>query len=604
MPSFIVGALRVILGLDTAAFEKGAKEATSHLALLGKSLKSFGASFLGALTVGSVVAAFKSIINHADQMGKVAERIGIPVEELSRLAHVAKLADLSFEELTGGVNKLARSMVQVAQGSTGPASQAFKALQINVKNADGSMKSASQVLLEVSNRFSRMEDGVVKASLSTDLFGRNLGSKMIPLLNQGSEAINEMMMEADQLGIVISAETARNADVFNDNLDRLGQALRGVLIQLIGNEGLGAALAAASEWLVQLANDTDFAEKAADGLGKFLIEMIAIVLRLNAAWKEFLGWIAAAGQSFEMIKNNQINFLDPFRKHIAETNKSVEELNAQIANLRAGGLGGLGGTAGTQTVNRSSKGTFNPVIQNTKEIEESARKAAKAMEELKNEGQKVWEDTRTPLENFQLEMRRLNDLFEAGVIDAETYGRAVRKLQDEFSGMSDIVKDVADTIEGSMTSAFDSILEGTFNLRDALNDLLKDIAKLFAHQAIKSLLGTSDGSAGILGSLFAGGRASGGSVAAGRSYVVGERGPELFTPGRSGMISPAGSFGGGIKIIDQRTTSAAPIQARQGADGSMEFIIRDTIRKVLPSELNRTMPGQFGARPRLTQRGS
>lgn len=41
-----------------------------------------------------------------------------------------------------------------------------------------------------------------------------------------------------------------------------------------------------------------------------------------------------------------------------------------------------------------------------------------------------------------------------------------------------------------------------------------------------------------IGSLF--GRASGGEVLAGQAYRVGERGPETFTPGRSGSISPAG----------------------------------------------------------------
>ena len=34
---------------------------------------------------------------------------------------------------------------------------------------------------------------------------------------------------------------------------------------------------------------------------------------------------------------------------------------------------------------------------------------------------------------------------------------------------------------------------------------------------------------------------TGGTVAGGHSYLVGERGPELFTPGRSGMITPNGA---------------------------------------------------------------
>ena len=37
---------------------------------------------------------------------------------------------------------------------------------------------------------------------------------------------------------------------------------------------------------------------------------------------------------------------------------------------------------------------------------------------------------------------------------------------------------------------------------------------------------------------FGGGRASGGPVQGGTPYLVGERGPELFVPGRSGNIVP------------------------------------------------------------------
>jgi len=44
------------------------------------------------------------------------------------------------------------------------------------------------------------------------------------------------------------------------------------------------------------------------------------------------------------------------------------------------------------------------------------------------------------------------------------------------------------------------------------------------------------------------GRASGGPVTSGSSYIVGERGPELFTPNSSGMITPNNRLGGGTTI--------------------------------------------------------
>lgn len=48
---------------------------------------------------------------------------------------------------------------------------------------------------------------------------------------------------------------------------------------------------------------------------------------------------------------------------------------------------------------------------------------------------------------------------------------------------------------------------------------------------------------------FGGGKAAGGSVSGGTSYLVGERGPELFTPGRSGSITPNHALGGVTVVV-------------------------------------------------------
>ncbi len=54
-----------------------------------------------------------------------------------------------------------------------------------------------------------------------------------------------------------------------------------------------------------------------------------------------------------------------------------------------------------------------------------------------------------------------------------------------------------------------------------------------------------------IGGLFAGARADGGPVGAGGSYLVGERGPEVFTPSVSGSIDPAGAQGVTVNVTVQ-----------------------------------------------------
>jgi hypothetical protein len=67
-----------------------------------------------------------------------------------------------------------------------------------------------------------------------------------------------------------------------------------------------------------------------------------------------------------------------------------------------------------------------------------------------------------------------------------------------------------------------------------------------AVNAIKTVASVGAGIGGAIGGAlgFGGGRAMGGPVSSGTAYVVGERGPELFVPGRSGSIVPNGGRGG------------------------------------------------------------
>ena len=64
------------------------------------------------------------------------------------------------------------------------------------------------------------------------------------------------------------------------------------------------------------------------------------------------------------------------------------------------------------------------------------------------------------------------------------------------------------------------------------------------------------GIAGAIDSVFGGGKAAGGPVIGGTSYIVGERGPELFTPSSNGMITPNNRLGGGNTTINLNVTGA------------------------------------------------
>lgn len=117
----------------------------------------------------------------------------------------------------------------------------------------------------------------------------------------------------------------------------------------------------------------------------------------------------------------------------------------------------------------------------------------------------------------------------------------------------------------------------------SLGDMLK---RLVAEAAAAEFLGPNGMNlggliSGAVGKLFGGGRANGGSVSGDRLYWVGERGPELFAPGKSGTVIPNNALpamGGGttVQVYNNAPNSQARVErGGRGPDG------RELIRVVI-----------------------
>jgi len=92
---------------------------------------------------------------------------------------------------------------------------------------------------------------------------------------------------------------------------------------------------------------------------------------------------------------------------------------------------------------------------------------------------------------------------------------------------------------GDVTAkAFEDAVIAGGNLRDMIRGLAQDLLRLIMRQQITEPLARALGASSFFASIFGGPRANGGPVGAGKAYMVGERGPELFVPNSSGSIMP------------------------------------------------------------------
>ena len=159
---------------------------------------------------------------------------------------------------------------------------------------------------------------------------------------------------------------------------------------------------------------------------------------------------------------------------------------------------------------------------------------------------------------------------------AEQAAADVRSLKTEMDGTA---RQISASLNSNFTTAFQSIITGSESASTAFTkmaaSILQDLATIAAQDAFKSLFNTG-GSwiSGLFsaGTAVAGARASGGPVQAGKTYLVGEKGPEPFTPTVNGYVTPnsAMNSGGNTSVsitINQGNgtsqTSASSADARQ-----------------------------------------
>jgi hypothetical protein len=244
------------------------------------------------------------------------------------------------------------------------------------------------------------------------------------------------------------------------------------------------------------------------------------------------------------------------KREVDELEKLLEQANKAVAGvtLPGAGLPNLGPLPGQGI----------PSLNADRSAAELDRLVSNsiAMAELADQ---VYQQTRTNAEILAQEQAKLNALYAAGLIDVETYNRAMQKLSLEHTTLGNII--------GSLESAFENLFTGvalgTQSLSQAFKnmgaaiiaELSKIITKMLVLALVQRILGAllPSVSADSTNSPFSGSvwsdplsfptvgppKAVGGAVSAGRLYRVNELGMEYFRPNVGGTVLPLGSHAGG-----------------------------------------------------------
>jgi lambda family phage tail tape measure protein len=511
-------------GLSTSAASVAGKIGAVTAALTSIAAVSVAIRYVSEMTSRTIALG--------DQLDELSARLNISVTELSAMTNAAAYAGLSQDELASSIMYLQKSIGEAAVGTKEQA-LAFKNLGISIKDASGNIRPTADILEEVADRLSQVDDGAIKTQYQMALFGRS-GARLNEYLNKGSEGIKDFSN-------VISAYGAKAAADFNDNLTWMSQRVQ--------------------SWLSQQGGVLDFINKQFEEVKRVDKEIkrmnqsdaeTARLARQNKPATSTSGpkSLSALTQNDELAKKladvrNELNkliigedeALVAELKRLGASEIQIKQLREQLA-LKA------------QIKNQDEE--LNAISKEFEKIEEDRKRKQK---ERQDAAKSVYDSTRTGLERLNIEMTRLDEMLAKGEISWDTYARAtldaadqfdpfVEKGKDAFAELKDAINGWGNDFTNVMT---ESVMTGKLQFRDMANSIIKDLIRMQIQRQITAPL-INMGNDFLSG--LSGQRAMGGPVTGGNSYLVGENGPEIFTPGASGGITPNNQIsGGGVTVV-------------------------------------------------------
>lgn len=175
-----------------------------------------------ATAVGfSLSQMMSKFLDTGDAIDKASIRLGIGAERLQSLQYAAKMSGATAEDMNGALGKLNENIAKAAAGKNEELASLFKKLGISLRDANGHVRTAADVLPEFADAIQRNTNSSVRARMAIAAFG-DAGQKLIPMLQDGSKGLADMEKRAHDLGLTMSQDDVKAAASLGDKFTDLG----------------------------------------------------------------------------------------------------------------------------------------------------------------------------------------------------------------------------------------------------------------------------------------------------------------------------------------------------------------------------------------------
>jgi hypothetical protein len=538
----------------------------------------FKGSFAGTLAAGAIkgiieqIASIPNLVLEANkaigEIGKSSGRTGLSTDRIQEIQFAAGKGGIGASDTLTALDSVARKIDEINHGSENGLSKLFADNKMKVQDLNSVLGNTAILMKGASNAFEKEK---IAAAVG-------LSKEWVPVLENGATAFNKIGAEAYDAGSIIDKDVIQRAKDFE------------------------------RDWNTAVAN---FATNARANLGPFLL-MLQDAVGLAAKVVSALGDKARGFAVDELTKNGppidpaqgpSVENYDYYFKKIRDGGDQVAEAWVKARDARAKYEEEAKKAQGAATLDvKGANGTTNVTSLYGKPGGGGAGEQADAVDRYLERLQKSVEvlaaeqaalgKTRAE-RSLGVEMakaesaarQRGNELTSEEIAQVQALAARkgeLNKALDEYAQKQHQVADLAQFTGQQIQGAFESLLDGG-KIEDSINRITKALASaaiqaaLLGQGPLAGLLGTGatpggNGVGGLIGSLINGARASGGPVQSGKTYLVGENGPEMVRFGKNGTVQPNAVLGGGggnaqAPVINIQNHTGAPVETRQSGSG-------------------------------------
>lgn len=265
----------------------------ASLSVAEKAVGSFSDKIVGlakwagaAIAAGSVAVAIQRTADKFNDLGDVVSRVGnATVKELDRLGYVAELTGSDANTATASFENLSRTIGEAAQG-IGRGAQVFEKLGLSAKDAQGNVKTTTQVLDEIKVKIKDLS----KAEQSAYIQRLGLDRSMIGMLTSDTtEIIDQYNKRTEALGINVD-EAAELGAKYNDAIKVTKRGFDDIITAFVLR--VLPSITTAIERVSKLIDENA-------GLIKSYVEPIAAAVSIGA--NLVTGFITGLGKMFQVL---------------------------------------------------------------------------------------------------------------------------------------------------------------------------------------------------------------------------------------------------------------------------------------------------------------